>query len=93
MQGQKDAGPLCYELILKVMMKYDLVRSPVDYGCFSKSYPEGIAYVLVSTDDFLCLFPTMPQYEKFLAHLKEYFTISFQDWPSDTLSKSKASCY
>ena len=34
-----------------------MVRSPVDYGCYSKSYPEGVAYLILSTDDFLSMLP------------------------------------
>ena len=59
MQGQRDAGRLNYDLIYKVMIHNNFVRSPVDYGCFSKPFPEGIGYIFLSTDDFLGLFPTM----------------------------------
>jgi hypothetical protein len=76
MQGTKDAGKLCYEFIHLVLLQYGMVRSPVDYGCYSKSYPEGVAYVLLSTDDFLGLFPRMPQFQAFCDHLSTYFKLT-----------------
>ena len=47
MQGQRDAGRLNYDLIHKVMINYAFVRSPVDYGCYSKSFEDGIGYVFI----------------------------------------------
>ena len=44
MQGQRDTGRLNYDLIYKVMVQYKYVRSPVDYGCFSKAFHNGIGY-------------------------------------------------
>ena len=79
MQGQRDAGRLNYDLIYKVMVHNNFVRSPVDYGCFSKPYPEGIGYVFLSTDDFFGLFPTMAQFEQFTQQLKDFFSI-LQEW-------------
>ena len=78
MQGQRDAGRLNYDMIHKVLTHYDFVRSPVDYGCYSKSFKEGIAYVLLSTDDFLGLFPTMSQFDAFTKQLQEYFSIKIK---------------
>ena len=78
MQGQRDAGRLNYDLIRKVLIHYGFIRSPVDYGCFSKPFQEGIGYVFLSTDDFLGLFPTMDQFDSFTKQLKEYFSIKIQ---------------
>ena len=51
-QGQRDAGRLNYDMIHKVLTHFNCVRSPVDYRCYPKSFTEGIAYLLLSTDDF-----------------------------------------
>ena len=78
MHGQRDAGRLNYDLIHKVLLHYEYVRSPVDYGCFSQAFENGIGYVFLSTDDFLGLFPTMEQFDDFTKQLKEYFSIKIQ---------------
>ena len=75
MQGQRDAGRLNYDMIHKVLSNFNCVRSPVDYGCYSKSFKERIAYVLLSTDDFLGLFPKMSQFDEFTEQLQDYFPI------------------
>ena len=58
-----------------VLTQFGLVRSPVDYGCYSKGYSAGIAFVLLSTDDFLGFFPTMDQFQEFCSHLSSFFKI------------------
>ena len=75
MQGQRDAGHWFYDLVLKVLKHYGFIRSPVDYGVFSKSTKFGIAYVLLSTDDFLALFPKASQLKEFSEYLEKYFEI------------------
>ena len=78
MQGQRDAGRLNYDLIHKVLTHFEFVRSPVDYGCYSKSFQEGIAYVLLSADDFLGLFPQMSQFDEITKQLQDYFSIKIK---------------
>ena len=73
MQGAKDAGRICYEFIHLVLTQFGLVRSPVNYGCYSKAYSTGIAFVLLSIDDSLGFLPTMDLFQDFYSHLSSYF--------------------
>lgn len=81
MQGQKDAGTCFYDMVLKVLLKFGFVRSPVDYGCFSKATQHGIAFVLLSTDDFLALFPKKHQLQEFSTHLEQFFNMKTKTGP------------
>ena len=79
-QGTKDAGNQWYHLLSKVFREYNLHKSTVDHGFFSKGYENSDVMLLsLATDDCLCSFRYESHLKEFVSFITQYFDVVVQN--------------
>jgi hypothetical protein len=79
-QGTKNAGNLWYCLLIKVLMKYGMIRSTVDHGYMVKQLsPEEFLYISIATDDLLVSYLQQRSFDDLVKYLEKFFELTVQN--------------
>ena len=78
-QGTKNAGNLWYHLLLKVLIKYGMIRSTVDHAYLVKKVDDKeFIYISLATDDLLVSFLRQQTFDDLVAYLEQFFELTVQ---------------
>ena len=79
-QGTKNAGNLWYNLLIKVLIKYGMIRSTVDHGYMVKCLDNGeYIYISIATDDLLVSYLHQQTFNDLVKYLEKYFELTVQN--------------
>ena len=79
-QGTKNAGNLWYHLLLKVLIKYGMIRSTVDHAYLVKKIDDSeYLYMSIATDDLLVSFLHQATFDDLVRYLEQFFELTVQN--------------
>ena len=79
-QGTKNAGNLWYQLLIKVLLQYGMIRSTVDHAYMVKCLDDGeYIYISIATDDLLVSYLQQQTFDDLVTYLEKYFELTVQN--------------